>query len=53
VSSSDRGGTPLSTLVDALTGSSTDGGMGALLPAILILSAIGGGAIAVLRHRAR
>lgn len=41
---------PAQSLLDALTGSST-GGLGALLPALLILTVVGGGLLALVRRR--
>lgn len=45
------GDPPASTLAKALTGSSATGGLGVLLPVILILIAISGGVLALLRRR--
>jgi hypothetical protein len=44
-------GSPISAVVGALTGSSAQGGLGLLLPAILLLSAVGAAAIALWRRR--
>lgn len=50
--STSRGGdSPASSLAKALTGSSSGGGLGLLLPAILVMFAIGGGVLALLRRR--
>jgi hypothetical protein len=42
---------PTSAVLKALTGSSSSGGLGALLPIILIVSALGISAVAILRRR--
>jgi hypothetical protein len=42
---------PTSAVLKALTGSSSSGGLGALLPIILIVSALGISALAILRRR--
>jgi hypothetical protein len=41
------GSSPLSTLLKSATGSTPGGGLGPWLPAILIVAAVGGGALAV------
>jgi hypothetical protein len=46
------GSSPVSSVVKALTGSSSSGGLGPLLPIILIVSLLGAAAIALLRRRA-
>jgi len=45
------GSTPATTLARALTGSTGTGGLGALLPMILVASFLGGGVLALLRRR--
>ncbi len=42
---------PLTSIFNALTGSGSSGGLGPLLPAILILSALGAGVLALGRRR--
>jgi hypothetical protein len=49
--SGDGGSSPLSTFANAVTGSSTRGGLSPLLPAIFIVIMLGGGLIAALRRR--
>jgi hypothetical protein len=44
-------GSPLSGVLAAFTGSSAQGGLGALLPVILVLVAFGSGALALWRRR--
>jgi hypothetical protein len=46
------GSSPVSSVVKALTGSSSSGGLGPLLPIILIVSLLGAAALAILRRRA-
>jgi len=48
----NAGSSPVSSVVKALTGSSSGGGLGPLLPIILIVSLLGAAAIALLRRRA-
>ena len=48
----DPGSSPVSSVVKALTGSSSSGGLGPLLPIILIVSLLGAAALALLRRRA-
>lgn len=50
---SGGGSSPLSTLARAVTGSSSGRGLGAWLPAILIVVALGGGAIGLRKRLAR
>jgi hypothetical protein len=50
-STGDSGSSPISSLVRALTGSSSGGGLGTFLPILLIASVIGLGGIALLRRR--
>jgi hypothetical protein len=49
--STGAGSSPITSLVKALTGSSSGGGLGTFLPILLIASAIGLGGIALLRRR--
>jgi len=49
--SQDPGSSPVTSVVKALTGSSSSGGLGPLLPIILIGSLLGVTALAVLRRR--
>jgi hypothetical protein len=46
-----HGAAPLNTLANALTGSSAPGGLGPWLPAVLVVTALGGGLVAALRRR--
>ncbi|HEY3727742.1 MAG TPA: hypothetical protein VGL51_11240 [Solirubrobacteraceae bacterium] len=46
-----RGNSALGSVVDALTGSATNGGLGAGLPAILIVTLFGAAGMAILRYR--
>ena len=45
------GGSPVGSVLRALTGSSSSGGLGVLLPLILAASFLGAGAVALLRRR--
>ncbi len=47
----DPGSSPVGSIVKALTGSSNGGGLGPLLPIILIASLLGAAALALLRRR--
>jgi hypothetical protein len=49
--SQDSGSSPISSVVKALTGSSSSGGLGPLLPIILLASLFGAAALALLRRR--
>ena len=49
--SDGQSGSPLSGVFAAFTGSAAQGGLGALLPVILILVALGSGALALWRRR--
>jgi hypothetical protein len=51
-SSQDQGSSPVSSVVKALTGSSSSSGLGPLLPIILIACLLGAAALALLRRRA-
>jgi hypothetical protein len=42
---------PVGSVLGTLTGSSSSGGLGALLPVLLIIALVGAGAMALLRHR--
>jgi hypothetical protein len=42
---------PVGSVLDTLTGSASSGGLGALLPVLLIIALVGAGGLAVLRHR--
>ncbi len=49
---SPRGGSsPIATVVKAVTGSSSGGGLGPVLPIILVATVLGGAALALLRRR--
>jgi hypothetical protein len=52
-STSEGASSPLHTLARALTGSSTHGGLGTLLPVIMAVAVLGAGLLAVRRHRRR
>ena len=47
----DSGSSPVTSVVRALTGSSSSGGLGPLLPIILVASLLGAAALALLRRR--
>jgi hypothetical protein len=49
--STRAGSSPLTALAKAATGSTSSGGLGPLLPAILTISLLGAGALALLRRR--
>jgi hypothetical protein len=51
LSGSAEGGSPVSAVLEAVTGSDGGGGMGVLLPVILLASLLGVIALAVLRRR--
>jgi hypothetical protein len=51
IGSTDSGASPVTSVVKALTGSSNGGGLGALLPIILIACLVAFTALAVLRRR--
>lgn len=42
---------PVSSVLGGLTGSSSSGGLGLLLPVLLIVTLVGAGALALIRHR--
>lgn len=50
--SSGNSVSPASAVLKSLTGSASSGGLGALLPAILVLVAVAGGVVSLLRRRA-
>jgi hypothetical protein len=50
--SGNSGSSPVTSVVKALTGSSSNGGLGPLLPIILALSLLGAAVLALLRRRA-
>jgi hypothetical protein len=49
--STGAGSSPITALAKAVTGSASGGGLGSLLPAILIISLLGAATLAVLRRR--
>jgi hypothetical protein len=51
VAKSSGGSSALGSLAAALTGSASSGGLGGLLPAILVVALLGSAGMAILRRR--
>ena len=51
VTSVGRGPSPVGSVLGTLTGSSSSGGLGPMLPVLLLITLVGAGALALIRHR--